>query len=121
MNQTLKNERKFRVTTASNMLFKVESKRACDCGLWQINGLSCNHAMPCIAHVRSAYNKFVAPCYLKEAYLKCYSSMIHPLPDKSKWPHVEAEEILALKVQRPPGKPKTCRRKEVDEPPTHKS
>lgn len=46
--------------------------------------------------------------------------MIHPLPDKSKWPHVEAEEILALKVQRPPGKPKICRRREVDEPPTHK-
>lgn len=27
--------------------------------------------------------------YPKKAYLKCYSSMIHPLSDNSKWPHIE--------------------------------
>ena len=76
--------------------------------------------MPCIAHVRRTYDNFVAPCYSKETYLICYSSMIHHLPDKSKWPHVEADKILPQKVQKPPGRPKTCRKREVDEPPAYK-
>lgn len=27
--------------------------------------------------------------YPKKAYLKCYSSMIHPWSDNSKWQHIE--------------------------------
>ena len=41
------------------------------------------------------------------------------MPDKSKWPHVEANEILPPIIQRPPDRPKTCRRREVDEPLVH--
>lgn len=36
--------------------------------------------------------------YLKKAYLKCYSSMIHPLPENSKWPHIEVKEISVPNV-----------------------
>ena len=63
--------------------------------------------MPCIAHIRATYKKYVALCFLKDAYLRCYAGIIHPLADKSKWPHVEADEILPPIVQRPPGRPKT--------------
>lgn len=98
MNQMLKKGRKFRVTPINEVFFEVESTTkswvvnlqvlTCDYGLWQINSLPCSHAMPCIAHVRGTYEKFVAPYYLKEAYLRCCSSMIHLLLDKSKWSHV---------------------------------
>lgn len=130
MNQTLKNERKLRITPTSEVLFEVESatkswvinlqKHTCNCGLWQISGLPCSHAMPCIIYMRGTYEKFVAPCYSKQAYLRCYSSMIHLLPNKSKWPRIEVEGILPPKIQRPPNKTKTCKRREVDEPPAHK-
>ena len=76
--------------------------------------------MPCIAHIRATYEKYVAPCLLKDAYLRCYAGIIHPLPDKSKWPQVEADEILPPIGRRPPGRPKTCRRREADEPPAYR-
>ena len=40
--------------------------------------------------------------------------MIHHLPNKFKWPHVEAEEILPPKAQRALGRPKTCKRMEIE-------
>ena len=52
--------------------------------------------------------------------MRCYAGIIHLLSDKSKWPHVEDDEILPPIVQRPPGRPKTCRRREADEPPAHR-
>lgn len=66
--------------------------------------------MPCTAHIRVIYEKYVTLYFLNDAYLRCYSSIIHLLPNKSKWPHVEADEILSPIVQRPPSRPKTCRR-----------
>ena len=76
--------------------------------------------MPCIAHIRATYEKSIAPCFLKDAYLKCYAGIIHLLSEKSKWAHVETDEILPPIVQRPPGKPKACRRREADKPPAHR-
>ena len=52
--------------------------------------------------------------------MRCYTGIIHPLRDKSKWPLVEADEILPLIVQRPPDRPKTCRRREADERQAHR-
>ena len=51
--------------------------------------------------------------------MRCYAGIIHPLLDKSKWPHVEADELLPPIFQRPPGRPKTCRKRKADEPPAH--
>ena len=76
--------------------------------------------MLCIAHLRATYEPYVAHWFTKEAFLKCYSCIIDPLPDKSKWPHIETNEILPPNVHRPPGKPKTCKRMEHAEKPSHK-
>ncbi|KAH9686590.1 Stearoyl-(acyl-carrier-protein) 9-desaturase 5 [Citrus sinensis] len=85
-----------------------------------ISGLPCKNAMPCITHIWATYEKFVTHCFLEDAYLRCYVGIIHPMPEKSKWPHVEADEILPPIVQRPPGRPKTCRRREADERLAHR-
>ena len=102
MNKLLKAGRFCHVIPANEMFFEVEDtsktymannkksylvnlkEHMCDCGLWQISGLLCSHAIPCIAHLRATYMPYIVACLIKEAYLKCYSSNIHPLPDKSK-------------------------------------
>lgn len=125
MHQTLKKGRKHKVALASEMLFKVKystkswvvnlQKHTCDCGLWQISGLSCSHSIPCIVYIRllmrSLWKRGISKMLLKYDSSFAY---------KSKWPHVEVEEIVPPKVQRPHGRPKTCRRKTLDEPPAHK-
>lgn len=57
--------------------------------------------MHCVTHLKLTYQAYVAPCFTKETFLKCYSSIIHPLLDKSKWPHIEPDEILPQNVSRP--------------------
>ena len=94
-------------------------KHTCDYRLWQINGLPCSYAMHCIAHLRATYEPYIAACFTKETYLRCYSCIIHLLLDKSKWPHIEADEILPLNISRPPSRPRNCRRREVGEAPSH--
>ena len=115
MNRLLKATRFYHVIPASEVLFEVEDtnksymannkkshvvnldEHTCDYRLWQISGLPCSHAMPCIAHLRATYEPYIALCFAKETYLKCYLGIIHPLSDKSKWPHIEANEIFASK------------------------
>lgn len=75
------------------MIITLE-KHIYDCGLWQTSGLPCRHVMPCIARMKCTYEKYIAPYYSTEAYLRCYSNMIHLLPEKYKCPHKQAKEIL---------------------------
>lgn len=105
MNSMLKVSRNYHVIPTSDALYKVEigqefyivnlDEHTCSCGLWQISSLPCKRAMPCIAHIRATYEKSIAPCFLKDAYLRYYAGIIHLLPDKSKWAHVETDEILS--------------------------
>lgn len=69
MNQILKKMRKLRLTLVSEVSISTTKswvinlqEHTCDCRLWQISGVCYSHAMPCIAHVRDTYDKFVAPC-----------------------------------------------------------
>lgn len=102
MNKLLKARRFCHVIPTSEVLFEVKDTsklfmannkksyvvnsedHTCDCGLWQISSLPCSHTMPCIAHLMATCEAYIVYCFTKEAYLKCYLSIIHPLPDKSK-------------------------------------
>ncbi|KAH9724683.1 SWIM-type domain-containing protein [Citrus sinensis] len=82
----LKVGRNYHVIPRSDALYEVKTGQYCR--LRQISGLPYKHAMPNIAHIWATYEK-------------CYAGIIHPLPDKSKWPHVEANEILPAIVDEP--------------------
>ena len=94
INNVLKIGRNYHIIPARDALYKVETcqesyivnldKHTCSCGLWLISGLPCKHAMPCITHIMATYEKYIAPYFLKNAYLRCYFGIIHPLPNKSK-------------------------------------
>lgn len=46
--------------------------------------------------------------------------MIHPLPNKTMWPHVNVDDILPLLVKKASGRPKLNRRRESDKVPAHR-
>ncbi|TXG65182.1 hypothetical protein EZV62_006457 [Acer yangbiense] len=96
-------------------IVKLNSQQ-CECGLWQVSGLPCKHVVACINAWRKDLNDCVHNYLKKEAYLKTYSFMIHPIPAESTWPDVEVDDnVLPPVKKRLPGRPKLARRREMDE------
>ncbi|CAN1186660.1 hypothetical protein LINPERHAP2_LOCUS38242 [Linum perenne] len=55
----------------------------CACGLWQLSGLPCEHALACIAHNKEAVESYYDPCYKVSTYRAAYMHSIKPLNDSS--------------------------------------
>ncbi|RYR52701.1 hypothetical protein Ahy_A06g027593 [Arachis hypogaea] len=51
----------------------------CSCRKWQMSGIPCSHAINCISFKGLDLESYVNDFYKKDAYLKCYHEMIHPL------------------------------------------
>ncbi|KAK1578069.1 hypothetical protein Q3G72_027217 [Acer saccharum] len=96
-----------------------------------ISGIPCGHAMAAISHylgksaVKDKISEFIHPSLSKSAYLQTYKGMIHPIPDQKRWPEVPAcvmtegitEHLLPPPRTVKPGRPKTQRKREPNEPP----
>ncbi|KAL0339318.1 UNVERIFIED_CONTAM: hypothetical protein Sangu_1453900 [Sesamum angustifolium] len=52
----------------------------CSCGMFQLVGYPCCHAIAAIDYHRLKMEDFIDECFKKEVYLKVYSHMIHPVP-----------------------------------------
>ncbi|CAI8598444.1 unnamed protein product [Vicia faba] len=59
--------------------------------------------------------KYVDPCYMREAYRVCYENNVSPINDMDMWPTVDAEELLPPQYKKGPGRPKKLRFRELDE------
>ncbi|KAJ0011055.1 hypothetical protein Pint_33920 [Pistacia integerrima] len=72
----------------------VLGKQLCDCGMWQLSGIPCVHAIACLLHKNiSNYDHYVDPKLRILMYLQTYAYMVHPVPDKTSWPEVSDEYI----------------------------
>ncbi|KAI9194723.1 hypothetical protein LWI28_008666 [Acer negundo] len=80
--------------------------RSCDCGLWEVSGIPCKHAMAVITAKRLSAEDYVDAYLTKAAYLRTYSYVIHPIPSQSQWPEVQHPEVLPPEKKRLPGRPK---------------
>ncbi|XP_027157668.1 uncharacterized protein LOC113759300 [Coffea eugenioides] len=120
--------RQCELTMASTDVFEVGdmnrsyivnlSAKTCDCGTFQISGLSCKHAALGIIYKREKLESYCEHWFSRDKYLKTYSSMIHPIPDEKMWPpmpYVTPVTVLPPSLRRAPGRPKTKRRREHDE------
>ncbi|KAK1559664.1 hypothetical protein Q3G72_017065 [Acer saccharum] len=88
----------------------------CDCGLCELSGLPCKHAMAVITTTRKNPSDFVHPYLTKDAYLRTYNHVIHLIPDQEQWPHIEHNTVLPLVKKRKPGRPKKNRKRAPEEP-----
>ncbi|KAK9216840.1 hypothetical protein WN944_008851 [Citrus x changshan-huyou] len=117
------------ICRASEWLYEVDENtktyivdlehHMCDCGQWQVSGIPCVHAMPCIVNSQKDQAQFISQWLKKDTYLRCYSGLIKPIPDRTSWVDAGGDEILPPLVRRPPGRPKMTRRREADEVPAY--
>ncbi|KAJ0033968.1 hypothetical protein Pint_26262 [Pistacia integerrima] len=93
--------------------------QTCDCGMWQLSGVPCVHAVRCLLfrNIRNMED-YVDSSLRITSYVKTYADHIHPIPDPLSWP-----DLLGGRQLNPPikhskvGRPKKARKKDADEEP----
>ncbi|XP_031261891.1 uncharacterized protein LOC116120093 [Pistacia vera] len=99
----------------------VLGKQLCDCGMWQLSGIPCVHAIACLLHKSiSNYEHYVDPKLRIPMYLQTYAYMVHLVPDKTSWPEVSDEYIWPPYRQPKVGRPSKSRRRDPNEEPKSK-
>ncbi|CAN1142964.1 hypothetical protein LINPERHAP2_LOCUS13366 [Linum perenne] len=83
----------------------------CACGLWQLSGLPCQHALACIAHNKEAVEPYCDPCYKVASYRAAYRHPIKPLNDFSQWEVSFGPNLRPPTIQRPTSGPKQRKRR----------
>ncbi|RYQ83741.1 hypothetical protein Ahy_B10g102553 [Arachis hypogaea] len=77
----------------------------CSCRIWLMSGIPCVHAISCIKFKGLDLEPFVAGCYKKEAYMRYYDSIIHPLNGVDLWERTAHPDVMPLPYQRPSHRP----------------
>ncbi|KAK2644428.1 hypothetical protein Ddye_019623 [Dipteronia dyeriana] len=91
----------------------------------KISGVPCSHAMATISHasgrdtLKDRVAEFVHQSLTKNAYVQTYKSMIHPLPDLTMWPEVQAAPLIPPPLHATSGRSKLQRRREPIDRPKH--
>ncbi|RYR75592.1 hypothetical protein Ahy_A01g000151 [Arachis hypogaea] len=82
----------------------------CSCRIWQMSGIPCVHAISCIKFKGLDIEPFVAGCYKREAYMRCYDSIIHPLNGVDLWERTAHPDVMPPPYRRPSHRPVKKRR-----------
>ncbi|KAK2656601.1 hypothetical protein Ddye_009653 [Dipteronia dyeriana] len=88
----------------------------CDCGMWQMTGLPCKHAIALLMYNREHAHHRVHWYYSKQAWKMAYDGTINPIPDESRWPKFESQTVEPPVQKTKAGRPKKKRTRETDEP-----
>ncbi|RYQ97538.1 hypothetical protein Ahy_B08g093609 [Arachis hypogaea] len=65
----------------------------------EMSGIPCVHAISCIKFKGLDLESFVAGCYKKEAYMRCYDSIIHPLNGLDLWKRTAHSDVMPPPVE----------------------
>ncbi|XVF18688.1 hypothetical protein REPUB_Repub11eG0044500 [Reevesia pubescens] len=85
---------------------------------YQLSGIPCAHAICAIRDQAGNVKDYVSSWFHKEVYMLVYGNVIKLMPKRKDWPKVERteEKVLPPEIRNMPGRPKTSRRKDPDEP-----
>ncbi|XP_052181961.1 uncharacterized protein LOC127794754 [Diospyros lotus] len=86
--------------------------KTCSCRKWDLDQLSCLHAVAAGSFMRVHYNSFCHPYYTASWVKKAYELPINPVPNKSAWviaAHVRRVVVHPLVQRRQPGRPREGR------------
>ena len=61
-------------------------QRVCTCRYWQLSGLPCCHAISSIYKASKPIDKFIAPCFSINEYMKTYAHVLQPVLGPDNWP-----------------------------------
>ncbi|CAN1154358.1 hypothetical protein LINPERPRIM_LOCUS41084 [Linum perenne] len=83
----------------------------CACGLWQLSGLPCSHALACIAFNRDPIEPYCDPCYTVEKYRLAYGNSINPVNDASQWHDSFGPRLRPPTIDKPKSGPREKKRR----------
>lgn len=106
----------FQVTEKMDVLNVDMNARSCTCGVWDLTGIPCQHAVACIFFCRKNAEDFVAHWYTKETYNISYASSIPPCFGERHWPKVSLP-LNPPPIKIGPGRPRKNRKKDPFEDP----
>ncbi|XP_021834856.1 uncharacterized protein LOC110774604, partial [Prunus avium] len=90
--------------------------RSCSCRQWDLTGIPCKHACAAIGQLNGNHISYVHDYYKKEAFMKAYKPMVHPMPSQDLWPKTNFPPLLPPKFHKQPGRPKKSRISLAGEP-----
>ncbi|KAL0313730.1 UNVERIFIED_CONTAM: hypothetical protein Scaly_2905700 [Sesamum calycinum] len=64
---------------------------------------------------RDPVEEYIADCYKKDMYLKCYSHMVHVVPGQNEWVQTGCDPSMPPKIKKKRGRPTKAIRKGTDE------
>lgn len=74
-------------------------KKFCDCCMWQLSGLPCQHAICAIMYMNySDFGEFVNERLRIPTYMRTYGAMIHPVPNQRSWADGNEEQLQTLQA-----------------------
>ncbi|RYR67957.1 hypothetical protein Ahy_A03g014430 [Arachis hypogaea] len=73
----------------------------CSCRKWQMSGIPCPHAISCITFKGLNLESYVDDCYKKEAYMRCYQEVIHPVNGPELWERTQYDDVIPPSYRRP--------------------
>ncbi|XP_025678908.1 uncharacterized protein [Arachis hypogaea] len=77
----------------------------CSCRNWQLSGILCPHAISCITFKGLNLESYVDECYKKEAYIRCYEAVIHPVNGPELWERTQYDDVIPPPYRRPSHRP----------------
>ncbi|KAL0440235.1 UNVERIFIED_CONTAM: hypothetical protein Slati_2506500 [Sesamum latifolium] len=87
----------------------------CSCGMFQLVGFPCCHAIASIDYHRKNLDDFVEDCFKKDLYLRVYSHMVHPVPGIHDFQYANKGKVDPLNVTIKVGRPKKARRRDAND------
>ncbi|RYR14317.1 hypothetical protein Ahy_B04g070873 isoform B [Arachis hypogaea] len=76
-----------------------------------MSGLPCPHAISCITFKGLDLESFVDDHYKKDAYLRCYQEVIHPLNGPDLWERSQYDDVMPPPYRKPSHRPVKMRKR----------
>ncbi|XP_057747440.1 uncharacterized protein LOC130966639 [Arachis stenosperma] len=91
------------------------SLRECSCRKWQLSGIPCTHALSCINFKGLDLEAYVDDCYKRDAYVKCYESVINPVNGPDLWQQTNFDDVMPPPYRKPSHRPVKKRKRGPEE------
>lgn len=104
---------RFQVKQGTRLVTVDLDKRNCDCRVFDLTGIPCQHAIAALHSRRQNPIDFVSDYYKRDKYLATYSYPLEALKGEEYWDFYDAEELLPPPIPKKlRGRPKKMRRRE---------
>ncbi|XP_016648901.1 PREDICTED: uncharacterized protein LOC107880890 [Prunus mume] len=85
------------------------ARHCCSCRRWDITGIPCKHACAAIGQLNGDHIAYVDACYKKEAFMRAYGLIVHPMTSEDLWPKCDRPPLMPLLYHKQPGRPRKKR------------